>query len=163
MNGRIAAGGLVAVTLLFGAGLWYSLEYAYYRRVSLGPGLAMTLVPVSGGPPVEIAATDFEGINATSSPIRFRACFKVATPLSEIAAHYAPYSGAMPLVGPHWFSCFDAGKITRALGKGEAKAFLSVKAAAPEVDRVIAIFPDGRAFAWQQLDPAVPADNSPGE
>lgn len=160
MNGKIVAGGLVLLTVIAGAGLWYSLQYAYYSRVALGPQLAMTLVPAAGGAPVKLQADDFHGIDATSSPIRFRACFTVATPLSELAASYAPYVKAEPLLAPGWFSCFDARKISLALQSGEAKAFLAQKGVAPDVDRVIAVFPDGHAFAWQQLDPAVPVDTS---
>ena len=160
MNGKIVAGGIVLTAAVMGAGLWYTQQYAYYSPVALGPGLAMTLVPTAGGAPVKLQADDFHGIDATSSPIRFRACFTVATPLSELAARYAPYVKAEPLLAPGWFSCFDARKISLALQAGEAKAFLAQKGVAPDVDRVIAVFPDGHAFAWQQLDPAVPVDTS---
>lgn len=160
MNGRIVAGGLVAVAVLMGAGLWYANQYAYYHSVSLGPTLAMTLVPQAGGAPVPLTVAGFRGIDAASSPIRFRACFTVATPLPEIAAHYAPYPGAEPLLAPRWFSCFDARAISLALKSGAAKAFLAERRIAPDVDRVIAVFPDGHGFAWQQLDPSVPQDTS---
>ena len=66
---------------------------------------------------------------------------------------YKIYEGAQPLNAPSWFPCFDAGKIGDALESGEAVAFLSQANIAPDVDRVVAIFPDGRAFAWQQFHP----------
>ncbi len=160
MKGKVVAGGLLAVTVLAGAGLWYSLQYAYYRQVSLGPELAMTLVPKAGGAALPLTVGGFHGIDANSSPIRFRACFTVATPLPELAAHYAPYAGAEPLLAPHWFSCFNAKAISLALKSGEAKAFLAAKGVTPDVDRVIAVFPDGRGYAWQQFDPSHPQDTS---
>jgi hypothetical protein len=160
MNGKIVAGGLVGFALIFGAALYYANQYAYYRKVSLGPDLAMTLVPKAGGDPVAITVGDFQGIDANSSPIRFRACFTVATPLPELEAHYAGYPGAEPLLAPHWFSCFNAKKISLALRAGKAKAFLARRRVARDVDRIIAVYPDGRGFAWQQLDPSVPQDTS---
>ena len=37
--------------------------------------------------------------------------------------------------------------------EGEALAFLSQSDIAPDVDRVVAVFADGRAFAWHQFRP----------
>ena len=160
MKGKYVAGGLVGFTLIFGAALYYANQYAYYRKVSLGPDLAMTLVPKAGGAPVPLSVADFQGIDASSSPIRFRACFTTAMPLAEIAARFTPYKGAEPLMAPHWFGCFNAKAISLALKAGRAQAFLSRRRVAKDVDRIIAVFPDGRAFAWQQLDPSVPQDTS---
>ena len=42
--------------------------------------------------------------------------------------------------------------IGAALESGEALAFLSEPEIHPGVDRVVAVFPDGRAFAWHQLN-----------
>ena len=64
---------------------------------------------------------------------------------------YVVYDRAEPLVAPGWFDCFDAVKIGRALETGEAIAFLSEATIHPDVDRVVAVFPDGRAYAWHQL------------
>ena len=46
-----------------------------------------------------------------------------------------------------------AARIGEALEKGEAIAFLSQANIAPQIDRVVAVFPDGRAYAWHQLSP----------
>ncbi|MDE3081378.1 MAG: histidine kinase [Paracoccaceae bacterium] len=160
MNGKLIAGGIVAAAIVMGAGLWYTNQYAYYRTVTLGPDLVMTMVPKNESQPVPVQADDFKGIDADSSPIRFRACFTVATPLPELTARYTAYPKAEPLLAPHWFSCFSAKTISLALKAGAAKAFLAQKGVAKDVDRVIAVFPDGRAFAWQQLDPSVSQDTS---
>ena len=66
---------------------------------------------------------------------------------------YVAYAKHEPLNAPSWFGCFDAAAIGTALEKGEALAFLSQSAIAPKVDRVVAVFPDGRAYAWHQLSP----------
>ena len=67
---------------------------------------------------------------------------------------YKVYDAAQPLVAPGWFDCFDAVEIGTALERGEALAFLSQSSVATDIDRVVAVFPDGRAFAWHQLNPA---------
>ena len=66
---------------------------------------------------------------------------------------YKVYEGAVPLNAPTWFGCFDAAAIGAALEKGEAIAFLSEASIAPQIDRVVAVFPDGRAYAWHQIQP----------
>jgi hypothetical protein len=65
---------------------------------------------------------------------------------------YRMYERAEPLVAPRGFDCFDAEAIGRALETGEALAFLSEPDIHLGVDRVVAVFGDGRAFAWQQLN-----------
>ena len=37
--------------------------------------------------------------------------------------------------------------------RGEALAFLSQAGIAPQIDRVVAVSPDGRAYAWHQIAP----------
>ncbi len=65
---------------------------------------------------------------------------------------YQVYEGATPLVAPGWFDCFDANRIGEALETGEAIAFLSEANISPGIDRVVAVFPDGEAFAWNQVN-----------
>ena len=52
---------------------------------------------------------------------------------------------------------FGSGVIANAIGEaleeGTALAFLSQSQIAPQIDRVVAVFPDGRAFAWHQISP----------
>ena len=61
-----------------------------------------------------------------------------------------------PLIGPRWFSCFDAGTLSADLASGAAKAYLSQPEIRPDVDRVIAVYPDGRAYGWHQLNDKTP-------
>ena len=65
---------------------------------------------------------------------------------------YAVYDAPTPLTAPGWFDCFDAEAIGTALEAGEAFAFLGQKNIHDGVDRVVAVFPDGRAYAWNQLN-----------
>lgn len=152
--GKLAAGSIVACALIAGAGLWYTQVYAFYDQAVFEPNKEMTLTSLTTGAPEAIVVDAIQGIDSQSSPLRFRACF--TTPLSQamLTETYAPYEGAEPLIAPSWFDCFDAVEIGEALEEGKALAFLSQAQIHPDVDRVVAVFPDGRAFAWTQLNPA---------
>jgi hypothetical protein len=149
--GKIAAGGTVVIGVLAGAALYYTQVYAYYEPVSFTPGSEIRLTSIESAAPEVILAENVTGIDADSSPLRFRACF--TTPLTQgmLTETYVIYEDAVPLIAPGWFDCFDAMAIGAALEKGEALAFLSEAGIHPGVDRVVAVFPDGRAYAWHQL------------
>jgi hypothetical protein len=151
MNGRIVAGGLVLVGIVAAVGAWYAQTRAYYEPATFAAGQEILLTPIEGGVPEPIITDDITGIQSQTSPIGFRACF--TTPMSQamLTETYVAYPQAVPLNAPSWFACFDAAAIGAALETGEALAFLSQADVARGVDRVVAVFPDGRAFAWQQL------------
>jgi hypothetical protein len=64
----------------------------------------------------------------------------------------APAPDAVPLNAPGWFDCFDAAEIGAALLRGDARAILSRENVPYGIDRVIALYPDGRGFAWTQIN-----------
>lgn len=150
MSGKIAGSVIVALALIVGAAVYYLQVYYYYDDVAAAPDeVALTLL---GGAPEPILAENVEVIDATSSPIRYRACF--TTPMSQamLTETYELYEDAEPLVAPHWFDCFDATEIGEALEAGEALAFLGTKDIAHGVDRVVAVFEDGRGYVWHQVN-----------
>ena len=149
---RIILGAIVIVAAIAGGFLWYTAERAFYEPVAFQPGAEIRLVPLTGDQPEAIVVEGIEGIDAESSPIKFRACFRTPLSLAMLTETYRDYPGAEPLVAPSGFDCFDAAAIGRALETGEALAFLSEPNIHPGVDRVVAVFPDGRAFAWHQLN-----------
>ena len=153
MNGKIVGGFIVLVAAVAGIAMYWLQEYAFYQPASFQPGNEIKLTLIESGLSEPILAEGVEGIDADSSPLRFRACFH--TPLSQamLTETYKMYDKAVPLNAPSWFGCFDAARIGEALEKGEAIAFLSQANIAPQVDRVVAVFPDGRAYAWHQLSP----------
>jgi hypothetical protein len=154
VNGRIAAGFIVLTALIAGAVVYYLQVYAFYRPVEASaPEAAITLLPLDGAVADPMLMTsDFEGIDASSSPLRFRACFLTPMTLALLTENYRIYDNPTPLNAPSWFSCFDAGRIGDDLESGKAVAFLSAENLHPGVDRVVAVYPDGRAYAWQQLN-----------
>ena len=160
MNGKIVAGSIVLIAAIAGFGGYWLQEYAFYAPVVFKPGDEIVLTPLASPTPTPIPVKDVQGIDATSSPLRFRACFTSEVSLATLTEAYKVYDKPTPLIAPSWFTCFDAGKITEALALGEAVAFLGQTNILPntanvEIDRVIAVFPDGRAYAWNQLAPSV--------
>ena len=148
--GKLAAGFIVMSAVVAGVAMYWLQVYAYYEQVVFEPGNEIRLTPVASDVPEAILAENVTGIDADSSPLRFRACF--TTPLTQamLSETYRLYDSATPLIGPGWFDCFDAETIGQAIEAGEALAFLSEHNIHPGVDRVVAVFPDGRAYAWHQ-------------
>ncbi len=152
MLGKILVAIILGTALIAGVSLWYTAERAFYDPVAFQPGAEIRLVPLVGDQTEAIIVDGIEGIDAQSSPIKFRACFSTPLSLAMLTETYKAYDKAEPLVAPRGFDCFDAEVIGRALESGEALAFLSEPDIHPGVDRVVAVFGDGRAFAWHQLN-----------
>ena len=150
MNGKWPAKILLGATRAAGIGVWYAQEYAYY--VELDPA-SVTLTATVAGQPVPLAVADVQAIDANSSPIRWRACFRLTAPLP---AGTETFAKPEPTFGPNWFGCFKADRIGADLESGAATAYLSQSEIRPDVDRVIAVYPDGRAYGWHQLNDKTP-------
>lgn len=153
MNGKLVGGFLVLSALLAGVGLYYTQVYAYYQPVDASaPAAEIRLTNIETGQPEPILAEGYEGIDADSSPLRYRACFHTPLTLAMLTETFTVYEKATPLNGPGWFGCYNAASIGADLESGAAVAFLSEHDIHPGVDRVVAVYPDGRAFVWQQLN-----------
>lgn len=152
MNGRIVGGFILGAGLIAGVAIYYLQVFAFYREVPASAAAEMRLVSISSGQPEPILSQDFQAIDADSSPLRFRACFRTTQSLAMMSETYRPVAKPVPNNAPYWFDCFDASAIGAALERGEALAFLSEPDIHRGVDRVIAVFADGRAFAWHQLN-----------
>ncbi|MCV2868142.1 DUF6446 family protein [Defluviimonas sp. WL0002] len=152
MNGKIIGGFLVLTAAVAGAAMYYLQVYAFYRPVEVSsPAAAIRLMSL-GGVQEAMLTSDFEGIDADSSPLRFRGCFVTPMTLAMLSETFESYEDPTPLVAPSWFDCFDADRIGADLESGAALAFLSEKNIHPGVDRVVAVYPDGRAYTWHQLN-----------
>lgn len=148
MNGKIVGIGLLAVAVIAGGGMWYLQEYHFYDRL---PPADTMIVQTSAGP-ATLPVTDFQGIDADSSPLRWRACAVLAQqPVDPV-----PFADATPLGAPGWFDCFDFAQLTDDLASGAAQAVLSQAEIRPDVDRVLAIYPDGRVYGWHQMNDKTP-------
>ena len=151
-TGKLLAGAIVIPALIAGAAVYYLQVYAYYEEVTYREDAPLRLTTLAGQTAEPILVDGFEGIDANSSPLRFRACFTTPQSMAMLTETYETYPDPTPLLAPRWFDCFDAETIGEALETGEATAFLSEKNIHHGVDRVIAVFDDGRAYAWHQLN-----------
>ena len=145
--GRIAAVVLIGLGLAGGAAAYYFQVYAFYDR--LEPRESFALTPMGAAAPQPVPISGFEGIDSDSSPLRFRACFTLQASVDAYAPHPAP----TPLIAPGWFDCFDAEAIGADLERGAARALMAEAHFEYGFDRVVAVYPDGRAYAWHQINP----------
>ena len=152
MTGKILAGLIVATALVAGVAMYYLQVYAFYDTVSASGQDDVEMTLLATGEPEAILYEDFEAIDSTSSPIRYRACFTTSQSLPMMTETYEAYDHAVPLVAPGWFGCFDAKEVGRALETGEALAFLGTKNIEYGIDRVVAVMSDGRGFVWHQIN-----------
>ncbi|SET86615.1 DUF6446 family protein [Oceanicella actignis] len=144
MRGKVVAIGLIAFAAAFGAAMWWSKTRAFYEPMA--PAAEVTAAGLT------LAVEDFEGIDAPTSPLKMRACFRLTPAAAAALDALAPAPDPRPLVAPGWFECFDAGALTRDLEAGAARAVIAERDAPEGFDRIIAYRPDGRAFMWRQLN-----------
>lgn len=152
MVGKILVTILVLSGLVAGAAMYYAQVYGFYEEVVPHGSRDVVLSPLDGGEPQAINYTDFQAIDAESSPIRYRACFTTSVGMSALKAQFQPSRNTLPRNAPRWFDCFDAAIITQALEQGQAQSFLSVKNIAFGVDRIVAITDNGQGYVWHELN-----------
>ncbi len=141
----------MSTALVVGAAMYYLQVYGYYDEISAElPEIRMTTVATGIAEP--ILADNIRAIDADSSPLRFRACFTTPHDHAMLTEEFVVYPNPEPLTGPGWFDCYDAAEVGAALQAEQAIAYLGEAEIRDGVDRVIAVFDDGRAFAWHQLN-----------
>ena len=149
--GQFLAGFTVFSALLAGGAMYYLQVYAFYEEVS-AQGEDIRLVSLMSGEPEPILFENFQAIDGSSSPIRYRACFTTEMSHALLTETYVAFEKAEPRNAPGWFDCFDAEAIGAELEAGTALTFLSQKNFAYGVDRVVAITEDGRGYIWHELN-----------
>ncbi len=151
MIARIVIVGLITVSLIAGAALYYLQVYAFYDDVQVDQ-TPVLLTSVATGEAEGIAASNVRTVNSDSSPIRFRGCFETTLSQAMLSETYVIRDDADPLVAPAWFDCFDAEAIGADLTSGTAIAFMGQENVQYGIDRIVAIYPDGRGYAWHQIN-----------
>lgn len=152
MTGRFLAALIVLAAVIGGGAMYYLQVYGFYDRIDAASAAAEVRMTTLDGLAEPVAVTGFEGIDSDSSPIRYRACFTLAEGRAQIDARYRPADNAVPLNAPNWFGCFDAQAIGAALEQGTATAYLGEENITYGIDRVFAVFDNGRAYGWQQIN-----------
>ncbi len=150
MNGKFAVSAIVLSAAVAGGLLWWTETRAYYEPVAAD---AVTIAATRFDGVVDpLPIADFEGIDADTSPLRFRACFTTSLSLAMMTETYQPYEEATPLNTPGWFDCYDAGSLTAQIENGEAIAFLGEANFIYGIDRIVAVNVAGQGFAWHQIN-----------
>lgn len=150
MNGKLVAGAIVGVGLIAGAAMYYLQVYGFYDPVD-DTGDAVHLTSLAGfAEPV--VYDQFQAIDADSSPLRYRACFRTQMSQAMLTETFQLYENPTPLTTASWFDCYDPAAIDRALNDGTATAYLSRANFTYGIDRVAAIFDDGRGMVWHQIN-----------
>ena len=148
MRSRLLIAVFFAFLAAFAAALWWFQTHAYYGAVE-----DVTEIEVAGAVvPVE----DWNGIDADTSPLKLRGCFRLPEGAPPAAIERAEALGpgeATPLVAPGWFECFDAAEIEQGLAEGGFRALLGERNAPWGFDRIVALDPQTRrGWTWRQLN-----------
>ena len=151
MNGRTVGIILILSGLVAGVGIYWAQIYAFYEPVEANvEDVQLTGLVSQMAEPVP--HENFKGIDAGSSPLRYRACYDIGLSLATLTETFVLYDDPVPLEAPGWFDCYDADEVGAALETGEALAFLGEANVTYGIDRVVAVFRDGRARAWHQIN-----------
>ncbi|MGA1025825.1 MAG: DUF6446 family protein [Lutimaribacter sp.] len=150
--GKFLAAFILCSALAAGVGVYYLQVYGYYEEVVANGQTDVQITGLASGQPMPVAYEQFQAIDASSSPIRYRACFTTPNSLAMLSETYKPYDKPVPLQAPGWFSCFNAEEIGAALEAGTALAFMGEENHVYGIDRIVAVLPDGRGFVWHQIN-----------
>ena len=149
LSGKLVSGGILTVTAAFGIGVYYAQIYGYYDTFSEGE---VALTSVLDKSQEIIPWIDFDAIDADSSPIRYRACFKTTLDITTFPEAFVTVDDPEPRNAPNWFGCFDANQIGEDLKSGVATAYMGKENFEFGIDRVVAIYEDGQGFVWHQIN-----------
>ena len=150
--GKFLVGLIVVFAAFAGVAMYYLQVYAFYEEVAATGTDDVQLVSFVSNEPEPIVYENFQAIDADSSPIRYRACFTTSFSHAMLTETYVGLDDVVPRNAPGWFDCFQAGQIGDDLTSGVAVAFMGIENVQYGIDRVIAVYPDGRAFAWHQIN-----------
>ncbi|MEL6977756.1 MAG: DUF6446 family protein [Pseudomonadota bacterium] len=143
-SGTVVGLAVAAATLIGGAAVYYLQAFEYYERRD---GLESVVI---GGE--AFAVQGYRGLDHDALPLRLRGCFRVSDPEAALAAGPAARRPE-PFGAPSWFECWNAEALDEDLKAGRARAVSAEISGSGDfaTERVVAIYPDGRAFQWRRL------------
>jgi hypothetical protein len=150
--GKVLTVFLLLSAALAGVGMYYLQVYAFYDEVPVSNTNDVQLTTLAGNAPEPILYESFRGIDADSSPLRYRACFTTGMSEAMLTETYVLYDNPVPNNAPGWFDCFDAQAIGAALEAGQATAYLGEFNIVYGFDRVVAIDESGNGYVWHQIN-----------
>ncbi|PLS22223.1 DUF6446 family protein [Neptunicoccus cionae] len=110
--------------------------------------LVIALTPVGGGAPEDILHEAVTALGGGAQSLW--ACFRTPMSTALLTETYEVLDAIAPEQPDAALPCFDAEAVTSDVNRGDAVAFLGEKDVVPGVDRVVAVYEDGRALAWNQ-------------
>lgn len=117
----------------------------------IGPvSIVIALTPVGGGAPEDILQEAVIATSDNAAPQSFWACFSTPMSIGLLTETYEITEAVTPENPASSLPCFDADGVKTDVTTGDAVAFLGEKDVWPGVDRVVAVYQDGRAVAWNQ-------------
>ncbi|MEM1430500.1 MAG: DUF6446 family protein [Pseudomonadota bacterium] len=150
MNGSAVGITILGAALVAGIAL-YRLEHFYWYDIEY-EGTGTMALTAADGTVEDVTVIALQHAEGSSSPLKFRACFRVEDALLDRLASFAPAPDAAPTVAPRPFDCFDADAIAQDLKDGAATAVLGQTNTPYGIDRIVAITRNGDAFAWHQIN-----------
>ena len=110
----------------------------------------INLTPITGGA-VEPALIKGQPVVAFSTDAKFYyACFQTSMSFGFLTETYVISDDATPAKPLGEMACYDQQKIAMDVASGEALSLVGERNIIEGIDRIIAVYPDGRAFAWHQ-------------
>jgi len=110
----------------------------------------INVTPNNGDAP-EAMLIDGQPIVAFSTDAKFYyACFQTGMSFGLLTETYEISDDAMPAKPLGEMACYDQEQIAQDVASGEALSLVGQRNIIDGIDRIIAVYPDGRAFAWHQ-------------
>jgi hypothetical protein len=126
-----------------------SIEVPKRHGIATGD-VVISLTPVNGGLPEAILQEGMMIASDSAAPNSLWACFTTPLSMALLTESYEVVDGIAPQNPANSLPCFDAEQLKEAVSTGQAVAFLGERNVLPGVDRIVAVYQDGRALAWHQ-------------
>ena len=139
------------VLVVFGATIVAALALGLWMRQTFDYQPVEGLTEISiGGQSFEVR--DYVGVDNPDAPSRLRGCFTVLDPEGAVAAG-TPAPGFEPFAAPDGFDCWRPKEMHEDLLAGRATALIAevAKGRAANFERIVVVYPDGRAYQQRRL------------
>ena len=94
---------------------------------------------------------DSKPVSAFSTDAKFyNSCFNVASNMDQLLSTYVQSKNPMPSKPLGKMSCFNFDQLEQDIKTGVATSFIGEENIIDGIDRIVAIYSDGRALAWHQ-------------
>ena len=108
------------------------------------------LTPFTGDGAEAILLNSQPVASFTSDGKNYQSCFETASSLALLTETYMVAEDAIPTEPIGALPCYDAKILASDIASGEAVAFMGEKNIVDGYDRLVAIYADGKGYAWHQ-------------